>query len=45
VAARYARPQLEPFRAGAWLGKAVLLVLAGLLLTGYVAMPVAVFTV
>lgn len=32
IVARYVPPRAEPFRAGAWLGKAVLLVLAGLLL-------------
>ncbi len=31
VVSRYLPPRVEPFRAGAWLGHAILLVLAGLL--------------
>ncbi|MGI4866668.1 MAG: hypothetical protein ACRYFZ_22290 [Janthinobacterium lividum] len=45
VVARYVPPRKESFRAGAWLGKAILLVLAGLLLLVSYAMPGAVSAV
>lgn len=45
VVTRYASPQAEPFRAGAWLGKAILLVLASLLVLVTCAVPVAVSAV
>ena len=42
VVSRYVPPRVEPFRAGAWLGHAILLVLAGLLgLVTYTA-PIAI---
>ena len=45
VVAQYVPPQVAPFRAGAWLGHAILLVLAGLLLLVTYAVPVAVSAV
>lgn len=42
IVAQYVPPRVEPFRAGAWLGKAVLLVLTGLLLLVSYAVPAAV---
>lgn len=42
VVARYVPPRVEPFRAGAWLGHAILLVLAGLLVLVTYAVPIAV---
>lgn len=45
VVARYVPPRVEPFRAGAWLGHAILLVLAGLLGLVTYAVPVAVSAV
>ena len=42
VVARYVPPQVEPFRASAWLGNAILLVLAGLLVLVTYALPIAV---
>jgi Flp pilus assembly protein TadB len=45
VVARYVPPRAEPFRAGAWLGKAILLVLTGLLLLVSYTVPAAVSTV
>ena len=39
VVARYVPPRVEPFRAGAWLGKAILLVLAGLLALAMYTIP------
>jgi len=45
VVARYVPPRVEPFQAGAWLGHAILLVLAGLLGLVTCAVPVAVSTV
>ena len=45
VVARYVPPRVEPFRAGAWLGNAILLVLACLLVLVTYAVPIAVSTV
>lgn len=45
IVARYVPPRAEPFQAGAWLGKAVLLVLTGLLLLASYVVPVAVSAV
>jgi hypothetical protein len=45
VVARYVPPRAEPFRAGAWLGRAILLVLVGLLVLVTGAVPVAVSAV
>lgn len=45
VVARYVPPRVEPFRAGAWLGKAILFVLVSLLVLVICAVPVAVSTV
>ncbi len=42
VVARYVSPRVEPFRAGAWLGNAILFVLAGLLVLVMYAVPIAV---
>lgn len=42
VVARYVPPPVEPFRAGAWLGKAILLVLTGLLLLVGHAIPIVI---
>lgn len=45
VVARYVPPRAEPFRAGAWLGNAILLMLAGLLGLVTYAVPIAVSAV
>lgn len=45
VVARYVPPREEPFRAGAWLGTAILLVLASLLGLVTWAVPVAISAV
>jgi hypothetical protein len=45
VVARYVPPRVEPFRAGAWLGTVILLVLASLLVFVTCAVPVAVSAV
>jgi Flp pilus assembly protein TadB len=42
VIARYVPPRVEPFRAGIWLGNAILLVLAGLLVLVTYAVPIVV---
>lgn len=42
VVARYVPPRVEPFRASAWLGPAILLVLASLLVLVLYMVPVAV---
>lgn len=42
VVARYVPPQVEPFRASAWLGYTILLVLAGLLVFVTCAVPTPV---
>ena len=43
--AHYVPPRVEPFQAGAWLGNAILLVLASLLVLVTYAVPVAVSAV
>ncbi|MGI4736787.1 MAG: hypothetical protein ACRYG7_16580 [Janthinobacterium lividum] len=45
VVARYVPPRVEPFRAGAWLGSAILLVMTSLLVLVTYAIPIAVSTV
>ena len=45
VVARYVPPRVEPFRAGAWLGTAILLVLASLLVLVTYAIPLAISAV
>ena len=45
VVARYVPPRVKPFRAGAWLGNAILVVLAGLLVLVTYAVPIAVSTI
>ena len=42
VVARYVSPRVEPFRAGAWLGPAILLVLTGLLVLVTYAVPITI---
>ncbi|MGI4873059.1 MAG: hypothetical protein ACRYFX_18020 [Janthinobacterium lividum] len=45
VVARYVLPREEPFRAGAWLGTAILLILACLLVLVTYALPIAISAV
>ncbi|OGX89638.1 hypothetical protein BEN49_24800 [Hymenobacter coccineus] len=45
VVARYVAPRPEAFRAGAWLGNAILLVLTGLLVLVANAVPIAISAV
>lgn len=45
VVAQYVPPRVEPFRARAWLGTTILLVLASLLLVATYAVPVPVSAV
>lgn len=45
VVARYVPPQAEPFRAGAWLGPVILLVLASLLGLVTYAVPISISAV
>ena len=45
VVARYVPSQVEPFRAGAWLGNAILLVLASLLVLVTYAVPIGISAV
>lgn len=42
IVARYVPPQVEPSWASAWLGNAILLVLAGLLVLVTCAVPIAI---
>ena len=45
VVAQYVPPRVEPFRASAWLGNAILLLLTGFLVLASCAVPVAVSAV